>query len=265
MTPSTKNILWIASYPKSGNTWVRFLACNLLFGRQESAATVSLLAPDIHEMGEALITGSHAGLVKTHFVYSPTLPLLERSVGAIYVVRHPADVLVSNFYYAQRRAAIDAHSPAAFDRYFEEFVVSRGDPHWKSLGMGTWEENVRSWLQSQRTFPVAAIRYEDLCADPLRVARMLAQLLRPTSTEKDVAQAMENSSFSRMRQIEETDIREQRPGIFYKPYLKQSIEAGNRFMRQGSAGSGVRCFTPGQRAHLIAAFRPLLVELGYET
>src|SRR5580700_2617391 len=201
MTSSTKNIVWIASYPKSGNTWVRFLACNLIFGRQESAATVSLLAPDIHEMGEALIGSSHTGLVKTHFAYSSNLPLLNRTAGGIYIVRNPADVLVSNFHYAQRRNALAADSGATFDSYFDDFVANRGDPHWKSLGMGTWEENVRSWLYGHRPFPVVAVRYEELCANPHQVARMLAQLLRPTSTAEDIRQAVENSSFSRMREI----------------------------------------------------------------
>jgi len=265
MAPSTRNIVWIASYPKSGNTWVRFLACNLLFGPQESATTVSLLAPDIHEAGPALITGSHAGLVKTHFAYSSSLPLLNRSAAAIYVVRHPADVLVSNFYYAQRRLARQAHSGAAFDEYFDEFVANRGDPQWQRLGMGSWEENVRSWLGGHTAFPVVVVRYEDLSANAYQVAVKLAQFLKPTSTEQEVRQAIEDSSFSRMREIEEGDIRAQRVGIFYKPYLQPSIEAGNRFMREGAVGSGARHFTAAQRTRLIAAFGPLLVELRYDT
>src|SRR5271156_62773 len=104
MSGAPKNIVWIASYPKSGNTWVRFMACNLLYGRQESAAAVSVLAPDIHEKARELIERAHAGFVKTHFACSPDMPMAERTAAAIYVVRRPEDVLVSNFYYAQRSA-----------------------------------------------------------------------------------------------------------------------------------------------------------------
>jgi hypothetical protein len=258
-----KNIVWIASYPKSGNTWVRFMACNLLFGRQESASTISVLAPDIHEMGSGFRESSHAGLVKTHFAYSAGMPLADRTAGAIYVVRRPEDVLVSNFYYTLRSAGADDQSRAAFDQYVEDFLLNRGDPRWLRLGMGSWEGNVGSWLRAPHPFPVLAIRYEDLSSDPQRVCRSLAQVLGLNSTAETIQSAVENSSFRRMREIEDADIREKRVGIFYKPYLQGSILAGSRFMRQGSVGEGAQRLTHEQRSRLTAAFAPLLAELNY--
>src|SRR5271166_6638334 len=122
MTNPPRNIVWIASYPKSGNTWVRFMACNLLFGRQESAEALSLLAPDVHELGPQIIESGHAGLVKTHFRHSPDLPLAERTAAAIYVVRAPADVLASNFHYARRSGTAFDETREAFDRHVDSFV-----------------------------------------------------------------------------------------------------------------------------------------------
>jgi hypothetical protein len=263
MVEPARNIIWIASYPKSGNTWVRFMACNLLFGRQESANSVSALAPDIHETAPALLAGSHSGLVKTHFACAPGLPMLERTAGAIYIIRNPADVLVSNYFYSLRRTVGTSTNQPDFDRYFEQFVSKRGDPRWISLGMGSWEDNVRSWLRTRHPFPVAGIRYEDMSADPVKVCRMLAQLLRPTSSEEEIRQAVADSSFTRMREIEERDIRDRRVGIFYKPYLKSAIEAGSRFMRAGAVGDGARKLTPTQQAQLTRTFEPVLAELGY--
>lgn len=257
-----RNIVWLASYPKSGNTWVRFMACNLLYGRQESASSVSALIPDIHELGPNAGNFSRAGLMKTHFVHSPHLPLMERTAGVIYVVRQPADVLVSNFHYAQRSAAL-AGSNESFDQYVDTFIAERGDPRWRGLGMGSWEENVRSWLRKQQGFPVMAIKYEELSRDPEGVCRALAQLLRPNSTPAEICAAADNSSFQRMREIEDSDIRNRRVGIFYKPYLQDSIDAGRRFMRQGSVGGGTVELSAEQRARLTAAFAPLLEELGY--
>jgi hypothetical protein len=258
-----RNIVWIASYPKSGNTWVRFMACNLLFGQQNSAAAMNVLAPDIHEVGPQFGHGSHAGLVKTHFAYSSSLPLAERTAGAIYVVRRPEDVLVSNFHYANRSGGDANDSRTAFDQYFEAFMLHRGDPRWVRLGMGSWEENVMSWLGGAHPFPVVAIRYEDLSADPQRVCSGLAQLLRPGSSAADIAQAVDNSMFARMREIEEADIREERVGIFYKPYLQESVDAGLRFMRRGSVGEGAKRLTPEQRARLADVFAPTLKQLRY--
>jgi hypothetical protein len=222
---------------------------------------VSALIPDIHELGPQAGNFPRAGLMKTHFMHSPSLPLLERTAGAIYVLRRPEDVLVSNFHYAQRSAAVDA-SDDSFDRYVDAFIAHRGDPRWRGLGMGSWEENVRSWLRMQG-FPVVVIKYEELSRDPQGICRQLAQLLRPNSTPMEIRAAADNSSFQRMREIEDADIRHRRVGIFYKPYLQDSIDAGRRFMRRGSVGGGTAELTADQRTRVAGAFAPLLAEVGY--
>jgi Sulfotransferase domain len=259
-----RNIIWIASYPKSGNTWVRFLACNLLHGRQESASALNLLVPDVHELGAHLVNSTYAGLVKTHFAFSSRIPLADRTAAAIYVVREPADVLLSNYHYA-RRSAGGADGGMPFDEYVNAFIQSRGDPRWIELGMGSWEENVRSWLEPRHPFPVLRFRYEDMVANPAGGCLALARLIRPNSSDADIRAAVSNSSFERMREVEEADIREKKPGIFYKPYLQQSIDSGIRFMRSGVVGDGVARLSEEQRARLRSAFRPLLVQLGYES
>jgi hypothetical protein len=262
MSDARRNIVWIASYPKSGNTWVRFLVCNLLYGPQWSASAMSVLAPDIHEVGPQIVHSPN-GLVKTHFLFSARLPLAERTAAAIYVVREPADVLASNYHYGLRSGRDPGDSAAAFDQYFECFLQNRGDPRWIQLGMGSWEENVRSWLDVTHPFPVLRIRYEELVADARCVGRSLARLLRPAASEEEVDRAVENSSFRRMRELEEADIRDKRTGVFYKPYLQRSIDSGHRFMRRGKVGEGSGRLSSEQRARLHGAFQPLLKRLGY--
>jgi hypothetical protein len=238
------------------------MACNLLFGRQESAEELNLIAPDLHEFGAENLA-VHSGLVKTHYFYSPQMPLAERTAAAIYVIRHPADVLVSNFYYAQRSSGTVEASRDDFDRYVDRFIESRGDPRWIQLGMGSWEANVRSWLGRRHSFPVIQLKYEELTADPKAACAVLARLIRPDSSALEVEAAVLNSSFDRMRELEAGDIRERRIGIFYKPYLQGAIESGRRFMRSGAVGDGSRLMTPDQRARLAKGFERLLAELGY--
>jgi hypothetical protein len=259
---ASNKIVWLASYPKSGNTWVRFLVCSLLFGRQDSAAALNVLAPDLHET-ETLSPERSAALLKTHRAFSSQLPYAAETSAAIYVVRDPADVLASNFFYAQRRGGAAADGPGAFDRYVEQFIDNRGDPLWIERGMGSWDENVRSWLHGKHPFQVLTVRYEDLSSDPEQVCSAIAQLLRPQSTQIEIERAVHDSSFERLREIERADIREQRVGIFYKPYLQASIDSGRRFMRRGVVGDGLARLTSGQRSRLRAAFEPLLGELGY--
>ena len=260
MPLASRNIVWVASYPKSGNTWVRFLACNLLHGRQESASALNLLVPDIHELGPRLVNSPYAGLVKTHFAFSSRIPLAERTAAAIYVVREPADVLISNYHYGRRSGA---DRDVAFDEYVDTFIENRGDPRWIQLGMGSWEDNVRSWLEPRHPFPVLRIRYEDLVADPTAGCLALAKLIRPDSSAEEIREAVLNSSFQRMREVEEADIHLKKIGIFYKPYLQQSIDSGLRFMRHGAVGDGAGRLSPEQRGRLRSAFHPLLAQLGY--
>jgi hypothetical protein len=259
---AARNILWIASYPKSGNTWVRFLVCNLLFGPQHSAAALNGMAPDIHEWGAERLL-DHSGLVKTHFCYSPTLPLLQRTAAAIYVVRQPADVMLSNFRYGERATAAVTSSSAAFAGYVQRFLQHRGDPHWIERGMGSWEQNVRSWLEPRAGLRVLLVRYEDLQRNPRQIAGQMLQMLGAQRSAEQIDAAVRGSTFEAMQAIEAADIRERRIGIFYKPYLQGAIDSGRRFMRNGTVGEAKRWLSETQQAQVTEVFGPTLRQLGY--
>jgi ABC-type transporter MlaC component len=255
-----RTVVWIVSYPKSGNTWVRFLVCNLVFGPQDSAAALNQLVPDIHELAAPPPPPNQPVLLKTHFPFTPALPLATSTAGAIYVVRDPADVMLSNFHYSQRSGAANS---AALAQYLEQYLAARGDPRWITLQMGPWDEHVRSWLGGSAPFPVLALRYEDLLRDSLQAARQIAAFLGLARSAHQLQQAVAAASFARMREIEEADIHRKNVGIFYKPYLQTSIDAGLRFMRAGRAGEAARVLTPQQRQQIAAAFAPMMQELGY--
>jgi hypothetical protein len=257
-------VVWIASYPKSGNTWIRFLVSNLVYGPIDSAATLNRLVPDIHELRPAdLQAPSNAVLMKTHFPYSPALPLAMHTAGAIYVLRDPADVMLSNYYYRQRSGAASLDDESDFDRYLDAFIVARGDPRWLQLGMGSWDGNVRSWLSAPHEFPVLKIRYEDLLSDGMKVAALLSRSLGLRAEAQRLAAAVQATSFDSMRRIEEADISAQRVGIFYRPYLQVPIDAGLRFMRSGRSGDATRKMSPCQWQRFNAAFGSIREEFGY--
>jgi hypothetical protein len=269
VTDNAKTVIWIVSYPKSGNTWVRFLTCNLVYGLQDSATALNRLAPDIHELAAVPEAPSALTFVKTHFPYSTAMPLAANTAAAIYVVRDPTDVMLSNFHYSQRSDAGQRSgtgiepSPQALAQYVDQYVAARGDPRWIQSKMGTWDGHVRSWLEGPESFPVLALRYEDLLANALGGAQKLCTLLGLSRTPQVIEQAVAGASFQRMREIEEADIRTRNVGIFYKPYLESAIGSGRRFMRSGTAGEAARVLTPEQRQRVITVFGPLMRELGY--
>lgn len=261
---STRNVIWIASYPKSGNTWLRFLVSNLVFGPQESAAALNRLAPDVHELAEVPQLPDAPVLMKTHFPYSPSMPLADRTGAALYIVRHPADVMLSNFHYARRRGGLRSDDATVLADYLAQYVTARGDPRWIAAGMGPWDEHVRSWLAVRHPFPVLPLRYEDLLGSAGNAARAICTFLGLPRSGEEIDRAVAGASFERMSEIERSDIAARRVGIFYKPYLEPSIEAGLRFMRSGKAGESVRALTAEQRDRVREAFGAVMRELGYE-
>jgi hypothetical protein len=260
---SARSIVWIASYPKSGNTWLRFLICNLAFGPVESAADLNQLAPDLHELRAEPNFAGQRILLKTHFPRSIRLPYIERSAAAVYVVRDPADVMLSNFHYSMRSAGPANAAAADLPAYLERFLAARGDPRWAQLGMGTWEENVRSWLEPAREFPILRLRYEDLLANTAQAAGVLCQFVGLSRTADEIGAAVAASSFDRMRAIEEADIQARRVGIFYKPYLAQPIGSGLRFMRAGRVRQAAIALSAEQRERFDQVFGPWRRQLGY--
>ena len=257
-------VLWIASYPKSGNTWLRFLIANLIYGDVDSAATLQRLVPDIHELDtRALQVPATPVLMKTHFLYSAQLPLAALTAGAIYILRDPADVMMSNYHYRQRSLAGGKDDEPDFELYVDSFVAALGDPRWRQLGMGSWVDNVRSWLGVRHPFPVLRIRYEDLLTDGHKVAELLCRSRGLAADAGRVARAVAEASFQSMRRIEEADISAQRIGIFYKPYLQASIDAGLRFMRSGRSGEAARRMSFSQWQKFNNAFGSLRQEFGY--
>lgn len=264
MADDRKNIVWIASYPKSGNTWVRFLVCNLVFGLQQSASALNELAPDVHELGTDVELPPTPCFMKTHFSFSPRLPFAAHTAAAIYVVRHPADVLVSNFHYSRRSGAVAKDSiKQDFDAYVERYLASRGDPRWLGLGVGAWADNIGSWILCEQQFPVLALRYEDLLGNCAAGAQQICAFLGINRTEREIQEASAGASFARMKEIEESDIRNRSLGIFYKPYLQESIGAGLRFMRSGKPGEGGQALSPQQQQRLATTFGPVMQQLGY--
>jgi hypothetical protein len=259
-----KTVVWIASYPKSGNTWVRFLVCNLVFGLQDSAAALNHLAPDIHELAVVPEPPTAPVFIKTHFSLSPTLPLAAHTAAAIYVVRNPADVMLSNFHYSRRSGPATEEAQPNLEEYVYQYLAAHGDPRWIKARMGTWDSHVQSWLATGHSFPVLPLRYEDLLADGRNGAQQICSFLGLVRSDEEIERAVTGASFQRMRQIEEADIRSQNVGIFFKPYLQRSIGAGLRFMRAGKAGEGAKVLSAEQLQGVVATFGPFMRQLGYE-
>ncbi len=259
-----RTIVWIASYPKSGNTWVRWLLCNLMGHRIKSAGEMEQIVPDIHQSGAPTSPPAQITCMKTHFPCSIQLPMLAHTAAAVYMIRHPMDVMASNVDYARRGIAGGMDEPMAVARYMDEFIAHGGVPYWIGQGFGTWQENVWSWTGYKQPFPVLVLRYEQMLQDAHGAAGQLNDFLGLGKSAVEIREAVEASTFERMAEAEESDIRQKKSGVFYDPNIQSNLDAGHRFMRSGKAGRGKQALSPEQRQRFLEVFGASMRQLGYD-
>src|SRR6185436_3850476 len=160
--------VWLASYPKSGNTWVRFLLARLIRGEIKSSQNVAVQIPDVHDgiHGVHLI-GKRTTIIKTHWKFTTGMPLREDTIGAVYIVRNPIDVMESNQNFAflrsgsLRKEASEEEIAKAASKFVDDFIEHGGHARFRQFGIGSWEEHARSWTWPEIDFPRHVLRYED--------------------------------------------------------------------------------------------------------
>ena len=252
----TANTVWLASYPKSGNTWMRALLRTLM--RQEEtddpldinhlgggpiAASrhhverylgfpASDLAPrEVDRLRPACDAALDADLTEVRFrkIHDAVrnhvgMPLVDGrgARAAVYVIRDPRDVAVSFAHF--------------MGRPMEWAVATLGNPR-GALGtdrctigtqlrqpLGSWSDHVTGWTRHEE-LPVVVVRYEDLLVDAgAQLARAAAVAGVPAQPDR-VAAAVEEARFEKLQQ------KENEVGFGERP-LKMT-----RFFRRGQAGA----------------------------
>src|SRR5258708_3122917 len=136
---------FIVSYPRSGNTWTRFLVANLLHPDEPANfANIERLVPDSEAQSCRYFKSiSRPRLIKSHQYFDP------RYKKVIYIVRDPRDVALSYYDFQRKYRQIEDGYPLS--QYVEDFVGGR----LSSADWGTWGENVGSWVPARQKNPGA--------------------------------------------------------------------------------------------------------------
>ncbi|MEX2218058.1 MAG: sulfotransferase domain-containing protein [Phycisphaerales bacterium] len=264
-------INWLASYPKSGNTWVRFLLYHYFYGAMGSTAELAERIPDSqHAHLVRPAPGGAPPLVKTHWALTPTMPFADRTAGAIYIVRRPKDVLLSllDFYHMR-----DPQRPWTDEQFVRNFIAQGGDPSLAARGFGSLVQNVTTWT-AQRRFPLLLVRYEDLKADSARELRRMVEFLGRPVDEGRARQAAEASSFERMREAEARAKATPRPGApgpgaappddpVFEGGTAADLARGHAFMAKGRTNQTLAPINPALDREFDERFRVTSWLLGY--
>lgn len=237
--------VFLVSFPKSGNTWTRFLLANLIFPDQAATfANIHRLIPDPSGTNKRDFDSiPQPRIIKSHECFDPRYPRV------IYIVRDPRDVAVSQYHYHRKLKKLTDDSPIA--TFVSRFMAGETCPH------GSWGQNVTTWLATrQDPSRFLLLRYEDMVEDTARELTKIVKFLGKTATPEQIAQAVERSSAGRMRKLEKTETD--------KCDLTKGSRKDLSFVRAAGSG-GWRSELPASEVEKIeAAWGSVMRYLGYE-
>ena len=274
---SSGRIVWLASYPKSGNTWVRsFLtAYRTGLGKVDINALDAELAawrPAIDEwlgfetdflLPTELRTvlpmaysqwSQHARqtvFLKIHDCWSltaqgePVFPA-EATQGVVQMVRDPRDVAVSASHHwgVSLDTAVDRLNAPDY------WIAKKSDNQQIPQFLSDWSNHVQSWGRSG--LPRLLLRYEDMRSDPLACFRQVLGFVGWDVDEAKLTQAVNACSFERLQAQEQA-----------QGFRERLAAATAGFFRQGQVGGWRGVLSAEQAQRIVDSHAPVMRELGY--
>ena len=237
----------LSAFPKSGVTYLSFLLFHSLFSDNCDIRDLERkYILDVHEHPNANFADPRGPrLIKSHFQYNPAIPAVRVSSKAIYLIRHPIDVMMSawDFEHLIKGGARDTES-ATFRAYVRRWLVTGGN----TIGpFGTWVQHVRSWLR-QPNIPVHIVKYEDLVDSPQRELKSILDFLGLQISAERQRMAIECSSMKSMAALKSEEVKGRVEGIFFRSSLSVGYEQGHRFINKGYRNSYETLLTAEERA-----------------
>jgi hypothetical protein len=236
------NDVFIASYPRAGNTWARFLLSQILTQSDAGFATAEFAIPylTLRKRIPSVLPGG-GRMLKTHEPYSRAYK------RAIYFVRDPRDMVVSNYDFERGSLYFD-------DKNLDEFVTLfvKG----KINAFGSWRSHVTGWLNSPPATcgNLLVVKYEDMRTNTeLELTRMVKFLGLPVTPET-IRKAIADNSLERMRKKEDM--------YFGRNPGDHTYHAGRR-AHVGSVGGWQLRLTAAQIEHIEGHAAELMERLGY--
>lgn len=267
-----QRIIWLASYPKSGNTWMRSLLAHYFMPAG--------MAPDINnlrnfttaDVRQDFFDMANGGPFKGkdmqewmtvrikalrlisqskpphHFVKTHCQPVIicnqhvippEVTTGAVYIMRNPFDLAPS----FARHQSTDIDT--AIERMASPDTVM-GTPTGIMDLLGRWDDHVRLWTSAEG-LKRCVLRYEDLLDKPAREMRgLIGKFLGQSVSAPKLVAAIKATEFSKMQK------QEQEKGFFERP------EGMKNFFAKGRSGVWREDLTPAQVGRIREAFLPTL-------
>jgi hypothetical protein len=271
-------IVWLASYPKSGNTWLRVFLANFqrddgrpvdinalasgsasnreLFDSAFGVESSDMTAEEIERYRPQALRWlarqrTEILNIKIHDAYlwtSACEPLIPADVtrGVIYVARNPLDLVISFAHH------FTISLEEAISRLGSETSLGAHPDRLKAhvrQRLLSWSGHVLSWLD-QQVIPVHLMRYEDMSVRPVETFREAVRFLGWTDDVDRVRRAVAFSSFETLRRQEQAKGFKERYG-------------GTAFFREGRTDAWREVLTEEQVSRVVGDHGPVMRRLGY--
>lgn len=244
-----KKIIWISSYPKSGNTWVRYLLANYFFNinqqerpdiidhipRFRTGKGLQLLTKVkkkisledisrywIKEQQKIKFENGKSAFIKNHnanvVVSGNHFTNEQLTLAVLYIVRDPRDVVVS----------ASSFFGYSYDNIIKDFILNdhciiNNNNDFEFIS--SWKINYLSWKHSLKAIPKLFIRYEDLynnCHETfLGILKFLSSVIPFEVDIKQLQFSIDQSMFSKLQDIEMKGNFKENTSVSEKPFFRK--------------------------------------------
>jgi len=179
-TDYLNNDIFLVSYPRSGNTWMRYLLANILRPDCDwHIKNLNDVVPDIYQVSIKNYTGSK--IIKSHEPYTEDYPKV------IYMYRDGRDVAVS--YYNLSKTAF------GYSGSFDDFLLAMLTGC-SEVAYGSWQDHVAGWLDAQKDGNIFYIKYEELYDNTVETIMKLGDFMGKEISKDQILSAIEKSTFN---------------------------------------------------------------------
>ena len=283
-------IFWIASYPKSGNTWLRTLISSFYYTKdgifdQSILKNIGQFPEKRHfvdfnydlrnvtdttrfwiKSQEKINIDKKIRFFKTHNTFGKIngcdFTNKDNSAGCIYIVRDPRNVITSleNHYEMDQKTSLKWMTNSK--NYIYDVMNVQKDGYSDFQFISSWSMNYKSW-EVQKKIPIKIIKYENLLKETYVVFKDIVEFINKTlnikeEINKDKLKNSVNSTFFDKLKSEE------KKNGFVEAVPSKKNKKKIPFFNLGPDNNWKKILDKDQQSKLTKIFKEDLIKLGYE-
>ena len=276
-------ILWISSYPKSGNTWVRTFISTYYLSKEDKfnfellknikqfphekffRGTINNInsainswdqaQSNINDKNKLIFLKTHSALVK---INDKPFTSRKHTIGGIYIVRDPRNVItsISNHYQLSFENALK------FMTNNRKYLLNKKDKenYANFTFINSWSEHYRSWVQS-KDLKILLIKYEDLEKDPVNTFKKIVKFVNRITKKNDAIDDKRLRNIIESISFEQLKYKERKEG--FPEAIRSTQNKKINFFYLGNKNKWEKLLTPSQKNITFEIFKSDLKKLNY--